>query len=125
MKYRSAAFIFLAIFIIPSESRAQQRNQQLNSVLESCSQKMGSEFAKRDIYVQGTIIYAGNEDSPAPFEWKAKEGDRVRQDVTFPTGVSTHIVNRGRGSRRLDGKREKLPAQNTAYFRSEYLPALS
>jgi len=126
MKHRSASasFLLFVLLLIPATLPAQQ-NTQLDSLLASCSQAMGSELAKGDLYAEGTIAYPGNEDSPAPFVWKAQHGDRVRQDVTFPAGVSTHIVNRGRGSKHQNGKRENLPAQTTSYFRSEYLPALS
>jgi hypothetical protein len=86
---------------------------------------MGGQTADRSYYAEGEIALAGDGSLSQHIVWKTKGRDLFRQEVTEGENTIVSIVNRGHGSRTRKAVRTNLPEHATAYFRPEYIPALS
>jgi len=107
----------------PSAIAAQAAST--NSILLACEQAMGGQTADRSFYAEGEIAMAGDSSSSQHIVWKTKGRDLFRQEITEGENTTVSIVNRGRGSRNHNANQARLPEHATAYFRPEYIPALS
>ena len=126
--FRIVALVFgangLLLYLVHSPVAQAQRNPQVDGLLTSCAQTMGSRKAEAGFSGEGEIRYSNA--SPAEhFAWKAKGSEFFRQEFSGADGVRVHVVNRGQGFHEKEGKRERLPFHQTAYFRHDYTPALA
>lgn len=94
-------------------------------MLLACEQTMSGQGADRSFYAEGEIALAGDSSPSQHIVWKTKGRDLFRQEVTQGEDTTVSIVNRGHGSRNRKSHRTNLPEHATAYFRPEYIPALS
>ena len=106
-------------------STATPQTASVNSILLACEQTMGGKGADRSFYAEGEIALAGDSSPSQHIIWKTKGRDLFRQDVTQGENTTISIVNHGHGSRTHKSVRANLPEHTTAYFRPEYIPALS
>lgn len=129
MKLDRFAVIFAIIFgtsalLFAQTAPATAQSTSVNSILLACEQTMGGQGADRSFYAEGEITVAGSSPSQH-IVWKTKGRDLFRQEVTEGENTTVSIVNHGQGSRTYKAVRVNLPEHATAYFRPEYIPALS
>lgn len=101
------------------------QNTAVTSILLACEQAMGGQKADRSYYAEGEIALASDTTPSRQIVWKTKGRDLFRQVITQGENTTVSIVNHGHGSRTHKSVRANLPEHATAYFRPEYIPALS
>ena len=118
-------FIFVLTLVFCSTLTAQQapqRDPQAVAVaLQSYSLMASAAPYVQDAVAEGQMQWADGTSGKIVFKGKGR--DRLRHEITRPSGELTYVISQGKGFSLRDGKREQLPLWVTAYQRPAFIPA--